>query len=127
MGFNFHSTPGTRQRRSPDDEGLASVSMNVVLAQNTQEIAQTVAADVSTGTQAAAEKSEGIVKQDVTPVVKAAPKIKEPDEVEEEIEIIERCPTSACWNFNITTKTCSLKDDCTDVECTSHSIIDKGY
>jgi hypothetical protein len=29
------------------------------------------------------------------------------------------CPTEACWNYNITTKTCTMKDECSTLTCGS--------
>ena len=131
VDFEFSAIPGTRHRRSTDeknDEKLkARVQTTLVFSENPEEQANDLNANVRSSTIAAAEKSDGtVVSQTIEPVVKTEAIIKEAGNSEDiQTEIISKCPTDACWDYNVTAKACSLKDNCTDVECTHKSIIAK--
>ena len=132
MNFNFYATPGTRQRRSSDGTPLGGTSVQIITqsSKNLGDATDDFERNLSAATEEAAKDNGEIVPSNLQAQVTSQAAMVSPNEdISEDLELStsaetsNRCPTDSCWTYHPETKSCKLKEGCTDVECTSTSII----
>ena len=134
MNFNFYATPGTRQRRSADGSLLGGLSVQIITyyRKNSDEAIDDLERNLAAATEKVAKNDGQVIPANFEAQVKSqsatvAPNEEIPDYLDfGTLNEKNRCPTDSCWTYHPETGTCRLREGCTDVECTSTSIIAAG-